>query len=69
MTKIVKKSTQGHPKNPKMAKESSFLRGRFFDEFWVAKKMVPRGHAHFWPFGFPAPGLLWGVGGNNTTTQ
>ena len=34
------------PKITKMAKKTIILRGRFFDEFWVAKKIEKRGHDH-----------------------
>merc|ERR1712139_593000 len=34
-----------------------FLRGRFLMIFWMAKKVVPRGHATHWVFKKPGPGL------------
>ena len=47
MVENAKKSILANLKNQKMAKKRSFLRGWFFSEFLVAKKMEKTGHAHF----------------------
>ena len=46
-------------------KKICFLRGRFFMIFWMAKKVVPRGHARHWLFKKPGPGLPGGFRGMN----
>ena len=55
-----------------LQKKTNFLRGRFFSKFWVAKKLVKRGHNHFWSTNCSGTWGLWGrikEGASTKTTQ